>query len=113
MKSATILIMICIFSQNAFSQIRDTIRNYEQEKNEKYCAILKDGIIVLMKDGVSSTVTATLRDGSKLTMDGNVLKSDGINITLKNGECIDMNGNIENMIVNNPKQVKSEFKSEN
>ncbi len=113
MKSAIILMTICIFSLNALSQIKDTTENYQKEKNEKYCAVLKDGVMVLMKDGVSRTVAATLRDGSKVTIDGNVLRSDGINITLKNGECIDMNGNIENMIVNNPKQTKNiELKSE-
>ena len=113
MKSTILLITICIFSLNAFSQIKDTIGNFELEKNEKYCAILKDGIIVLMKDGVVPTAAVTLRDGSKVTIDGNVLRSDGINTVLKDGECIDINGNIDNMIVENSKQKnKLEFKSE-
>lgn len=107
MKSTILLITVCIFSLNAFSQIKDTTGNLEQEKNGKYCAILKDGIMMLMKDGVTPTTAVTLRDGSKVTIDGNVLRSDGINIVLKNGECIDMNGNIENMIVTNPKQKKN------
>ncbi|MES2285117.1 MAG: DUF6799 domain-containing protein [Bacteroidota bacterium] len=113
MKSSIILITVFIFSLNASSQIKDTTRNYEHEKNGKYCAILKDGVMVLMKDGVSPTVAVILRDGSKVTIDGNVLRSDGINITLKNGECINMNGDIEIMMVKNPKQKKNiELKSE-
>ncbi|MDP1745803.1 MAG: hypothetical protein Q8L90_09515 [Bacteroidota bacterium] len=112
MKSTILLITVCIFSLNAFSQIKDTTENLEQEKNGKYCAILKDGIMVLMKDEVPTTALVTLRDGSKVTLDGNILRSDGINIALKNGECIDINGNIENMIVKNPKQKKIELKSE-
>lgn len=112
MKSTILLITLCIFSLNAFSQIKDTTENLEQEKNGKYCAILKDGIMVLMKDEVPATALVTLRDGSKVTLDGNILRSDGINIALKNGECIDINGNIENMIVKNPKQKKIELKSE-
>lgn len=113
MKSTILLITSCIFSLNAFSQIRDTTGILEQEKNGKYCAILKDGIMVLMKDGVTPTASVTLRDGSKVTIDGNVLRSDGINTVLKSGECIDVNGNIDNMIVGNSKQKKKlELKSE-
>lgn len=113
MKSTIILITICIFSLNAFSQIKDTIGNPELEKNEKYCAILRDGIMILMKDGVAPTASVTLRDGSKVTIDGNVLRSDGINTVLKNGECIDVNGNIDNIIVENSRpKNKLEFKSE-
>lgn len=106
MKSTILLITACVFSLNAFSQIKDTTGNLEQEKNGKYCAILKDGIMVIMKDEVPTTALVTLRDGSKVTMDGNILRSDGINTVLKNGECIDMNGNIENMIVENSKEKK-------
>lgn len=112
MKSIIILITLCIFSLNAFSQIKDTTGNSGHEKNGKYCAILKDGIMVLMKDEVPITAVVTLRDGSKVTLDGNILRSDGINTVLKNGECIDINGTIENMIVKNPQQKKSELKSE-
>lgn len=112
MKSMILLITFCIFSLNAFSQIKDTTGNFEQEKNGKYCAILKDGIMMLMKDEVPTNTLVTLRDGSKVTMDGNILRSDGINLVLKNGECIDMNGHIENRIVTNPKQKKIELKSE-
>lgn len=112
MKSTIFSITVCIFSLNAFSQIKDTTGNREQEKSGKYCAILKDGIMILKKDGVPTNALVTLRDGSKVTMDGNILRSDGINIALKDGECIDINGNIENMIVKNPKQKKIELKSE-
>lgn len=113
MKSTILLITGCIFSLNASSQIKDTTESLDHEKNGKYCAILQDGIMVLMKDEVPATALVTLRDGSKVTLDGNILRSDGINITMKNGECIDINGNIENMIVKNPKQKKIELKSEN
>ena len=107
MKPTIILIIACAFSLNVFSQAKDTTGSFEQDKNEKYCAILKDGIMTLMKDGVISTVGVTLMDGSKVSIDGNVLRSDGINITLKDGECINIDGDIENVIVENPKQKKN------
>jgi hypothetical protein len=106
MKSKILLITIGIYSLNAFSQITDTTGNLEQEKNGKYCAILKDGIMMLMRNELPTTTLVILRDGSTVTIDGNILRSDGINIVLKNGECIDMNGHIENRIVTNPKHKK-------
>lgn len=106
MKPTIILIIACAFSLNVFSQTKDTSGSFEQDKNEKYCAILKDGVMTLMKDGVISTVGVTLRDGSKVSIDGNVLRSDGINITLKDGECINVDGIMENVIVENQKQKK-------
>ena len=107
MKLTIILLITCTFSVNALSQTKDINERMEQIKNEKYCLQLKDGIMVLMKDGILSTAGITLRDGSKVSMDGNILRSDGINITMKDGECINIDGVIENVIVENQKQKKN------
>lgn len=63
----------------------------------KFCSVLKDGTMKLEKDGILATKEITLRDGSKITKEGTVLRKDGSNVVLKNGECIDMDGNIQNI----------------
>jgi hypothetical protein len=67
---------------------------HQPNKTGQYCAVLKDGAIMLMKDGTAVTEPVTLMDGSKITKDGTVLRKDGSKVPLKNEECIDMNGNI-------------------
>jgi hypothetical protein len=63
----------------------------------KYCSVLRDGTMTLVKDGTVNTEEITLKDGSKLTKDGTVKRKDGSIVTLKNGDCIDIEGTIENI----------------
>ncbi len=86
--------VLAITNSKALSQ--EIIQDKQPEMG-KYCTILKDGSMKLEKDGVVATKEITLRDGSKITREGTVLRKDGSNVILKNGECVDMDGNIENI----------------
>lgn len=57
-------------------------------KTEKYCASLRDGVMVLLKDGMIVTSEVILSDSTKITTDCVVIKKDGTKIGLKDGECI-------------------------
>lgn len=86
--------ILFIISSNADAQ--EIIQDKPWEMG-KFCTVLKNGAMKLEKDGVIATKEITLRDGSKITKEGTVVRQDGSNIILKNGECIDMDGNIENI----------------
>ena len=59
-----------------------------------YCAILKDGKMMLMAEGKQVNNDVKLADGTIVKIDGTVEKSDKTKITLKNGDCIDQDGNV-------------------
>ncbi|MFY9307905.1 MAG: DUF6799 domain-containing protein [Bacteroidia bacterium] len=99
MNTISIRIIATIASILLFTSTKMFSQEIIQDKQEigKYCTILKDGSMKLEKDGVVATKEITLRDGSKITREGTVLRKDGTNVILKNGECIDLDGNIENI----------------
>jgi hypothetical protein len=57
-------------------------------ETEKYCAEMRDGVMVLLKDGMVVTSDVTLNDSTKITTNCVVIKKDGSNTNLKDGECI-------------------------
>lgn len=89
-------IMIFYFLAIKTSQAQQIIPDTKTETG-KFCSVLKEGSMKLVKDGIVTNKEITLRDGSKITREGTVHRKDGSNIILKNGECIDMDGNIENI----------------
>ena len=66
---------------------------------EKYCASLKDGQMILTQDGLQVTSEITLNDGGKVTPAGIVVKKSGNVIAMNNGDCIDKEGNITNLTI--------------
>lgn len=89
-------IMIFYFLTIKSGQAQQIIPDDKKETG-KFCSVLKEGSMTLVKDGIVANKEITLRDGSKLTKEGTVRRKDGSNVVLKNGECIDMDGNIENI----------------
>jgi hypothetical protein len=63
-------------------------------KDVKYCAMLKDGKMMLMKENETVTSDITLKDGSIMTKDGTVMRKNGTKVMLQNGECIDEQGQV-------------------
>lgn len=61
---------------------------------DKYCASLKDGNIIVLNGKSELVVDITLANGSKITTDGFVVSKDGAKTALKNGDCVDKDGNI-------------------
>jgi preprotein translocase subunit YajC len=58
------------------------------QNSEKYCANLKDGVMVLTKDGIVVTSEVTINDSTTITPDCVIIKKDGTKTSLKDGECI-------------------------
>ena len=71
----------------------------------RYCAMLKDGKMVLLKDNAPVAADIELKDGSLVSQDGSIRRKDGTRISLSNGECVDVNGNVL------PRKVQSEKKA--
>ena len=63
-------------------------------KDVKYCAMLKDGKMMLLKENEAVVSDITLKDGSIMTKDGTVMRKNGTKILLQNGDCIDEQGKV-------------------
>jgi hypothetical protein len=62
---------------------------------DQYCAKMKDGILTVAYEGNTLTSEVTLNDGSKIEPNGIVIKKDGRQILLQDGECIDSEGKMD------------------
>ncbi len=85
-----------------------------KQKNEMFCAAVKDGKIAVMSEGKKIVTAKTLDNGDKLKTDGTIIKKDGSETFLKEGECINRSGKIEksNMPMRTePEKKKSSNKS--
>ena|SRR2546428_606456 len=100
MKTLLVLIGAILFSLSAMAQ--DTmIHKTDQhlQNDQKNCFMMKNNKMMVMKDGQTSAMQkdVTLLNGITVKTDGTIMKKDGSTAKLKNGECIDMSGNITKM----------------
>ncbi len=65
----------------------------------KDCVMMKDGKVMVMKDGQKSELTddMTLSNGTTVMKDGSVKTSDGKTMMLKDGDCVWMDGKMGKM----------------
>ncbi len=96
MKKGIVLLASCIFTLNALAQnINHDNKSYRSKKqSEKYCAILKDGKIIMMHDSTALTSDTTLENGAIVKTNGTVIRLNDTQTLLKNGECVDHNGDL-------------------
>ena len=94
MKKLILIIGTWILTVNALAQDDNRKTQNESRNNEAYCALLKDGKIMLLAEGKQVNSDVKLANGTIVKADGTVHKSDKTNIFLKNGDCIDQDGNI-------------------
>jgi hypothetical protein len=88
--------MVIITGFIAATVLAVNLGNQDPVMPEHYCAELKDGKTIVTQDNKPLTEEVTLNDGSKLTPAGMVIKKEGAVLTLKTGDCIDKEGNINN-----------------
>lgn len=83
-----------VFAQDTIP-VKDTIPT-EQKTQLKDVYVMKDSKMWQIKAGEKSEMTedVTLVNGSIIMVNGTVKKTDGVTITLKNGQFIDLEGNI-------------------
>ena len=92
MKNIIILIAVCIFSLNAGAQTTTHNKSKTKMHTGKFCAKLKDGKIEIMHGTMALASDTTLANGVMIKTDGTVVKKDGTQTMLKNGDCVDHNG---------------------
>ncbi len=69
--------------------------SYSQDStNTLYCVAKMDGRMILTTNGRTQNTDVTLKDGSLLRINGSLLKKDGTKVSLKEDQCIDLDGNI-------------------
>lgn len=91
MKQTTILILLLFL----FASVNAQENEKQKRIGEIYCAMLKDnGLMVITKGGVEIMTDLKLNSGTIIRTDGMVVKKDGTEIVLKDGECVDDGGNI-------------------
>lgn len=99
MKNLFLTMLAIALSFGAFAQeklpTKDTIPT-EQKTQLKDAYVMKDGKMWQIKAGEKSEMTAdvTLVNGTIIMANGTVKKTDGQAITLKNGQFVDLEGNI-------------------
>lgn len=105
MKKLIVLIITCIFTSGVFAQDYQNDKMQNQNQNTPaYCAMLKDGKMILMADGKQMNGDVKLNNGTKITPDAVVVKKDGTQTVLKNGECVDKDGNIVDKLIEKQKK---------
>ena len=71
---------------------------------DKYCAKIKDGKKTIVHGDSPMTSEVTLANGTRIQVDGTIIKTDGSKTELQEGECISKDGTIT---VENDKKEKT------
>jgi hypothetical protein len=96
MKTMITLIVAVALSLNALA--------HEGDKwDEKYCLRIKNGKKTIVHRGIIITKEVTLDNGSRIQPDGTIIRKDGSQTMLSEGECIDKSGDITAENTKNPK----------
>lgn len=88
MKKLILILAVSSISSITFAQTDSSNIN----KNLRYCAQLKDGILVVVSDQKEISSDITTENGTVIKANGNIIKKDGITTVMKDGECIDTQG---------------------
>lgn len=105
MKKLVLVISAACFSLAAAAQadtsdrqkpgMQDPNTGMQSQTSEQYCAKVKDGRIVMVSGQREISNDITLANGTKIKPAGPIVeKKDGTTKTLKEGECVDAQGNI-------------------
>lgn len=86
--------LVFILVTVAFSFCLQGFDDPKKKEVDKYCARMKDGMMRVMYQNEAITTTIVLHDGTQIKTDGTVVKKDGTLYVLKEGECVDKDGNI-------------------
>lgn len=89
MKKLALILSILSVTTGVFGQIDSSGIN----NNIRYCAQMKDGILVVVDDDnqeISSDVKTD--NGTVIRSNGNIIKQDGVTTVLKEGECVNIQG---------------------
>lgn len=74
----------------------------------KDCCMMKDGKMMQLKDGKLTPIKkpVVLADGTKIKRSGKVIKADGTKIRMKEGNCMDNSGKLDDCaVMDKPKKT--------
>jgi hypothetical protein len=71
-----------------------TMKVSNTQNNPTYCAMLMDGKMILTAEGKQVYASVKLANGTIVRTDCTVVKTDKTKVHLKNGDCVDQDGNI-------------------
>src|ERR1700748_7768 len=86
----------CSFAK---AQTNTMPKNSPENKNSTYCMETKGDVLVLTKDGRQVYTDIKLDDGTRITTNGRIIKTDGTERLLKENECADLDGSIMKPVV--------------
>ncbi len=69
-------------------------KNKKHSPDFSYCMIVKGDEQVLTQNGTEIKEDVKLKNGDRLSAEGRVRRTDGTEIKLKEGECINNNGEV-------------------
>lgn len=69
-----------------------TVKDKKYIPDSAYCLIVKGQTQVLTQSGVEIKEDVKLTNGDRISVEGRLRRTDGTEIKLKEGECIDKNG---------------------
>ncbi|HRH34963.1 MAG TPA: hypothetical protein PKY12_07875, partial [Catalimonadaceae bacterium] len=90
---ATLLILVlCLTSDSSIAQTKT------KSATMKECCMMKDGKMMHMKNGqmIPMEKDMTMKNGTICKANGECVMKDGKVIKMREGECMDMMGNMEN-----------------
>jgi hypothetical protein len=110
MKKLIAFLAISLIGTGAFAQM-DSMNNkmgHMKSMKEKNGVMMKDGKMMVMKDNQMMPMTSdmTMSNGTMVMTDGTVKMKSGKTMTLKNGECVYMNGKVGTMMKMGDKKMK-------
>ena len=97
MKKSILAFSLLSVSSVAFAQVDSGKIN----KNLRFCAELRDGILVVVSDQKKITYDITTSEGTVIKANGSVINKGGISTVMKEGECIYTQGLIVRKTNNN------------
>jgi len=105
---AALLLSATTFAQTDSTKMRSENEMQKENKMKKDCVMMKDGVMMQMKDGKATAMSSsvTMSNGTVVMPDGTVTKQDGSKMTLKEGDSMDMKGNLKMMDSNQDHKVK-------
>ena len=94
--------MTTMFTVMLFLAVSLTANNtYAQTKTKKAmlkdCCMMKNGKMMVMKDGKSMPMNKDMKmkNGTTCMVNGECVMKDGTKMTMKDGDCMDMNGKMD------------------
>ena len=96
MFASVLIMLLCFVTGDSLAQTKSEFSMF------KDCCIMKDGKMMVMNDGKMTPMEKDMimKNGNKCMVNGECVMANGEKIKMKEGECMDMEGNMPNRITN-------------